>query len=111
MGLGLRAAIVAYLMAFDSNLKPIVGQQVTLTPFNAATAGPTINLLEAQAQAGGCDLVAKTGSVRRIDAGFLFGDGTWQSSSMLVPPISDAQLRALVARAALPSLTFTCVPP
>ncbi|HEY2748957.1 MAG TPA: thrombospondin type 3 repeat-containing protein, partial [Polyangia bacterium] len=110
-GFALRTALVSYLLAFDSNLYPIVGQQVTLTPFNAATAGPRINLLEAQATAGQCDLVAKTGSVRSIDAGFLFGNGTWQSSSMLVPPISDAQLRALVMRSALPSLTFTCVPP
>ena len=28
------------MLAFDSNLAPIVGQQVTLTSTNAAAAGP-----------------------------------------------------------------------
>ena len=38
-GFALRTAIVSYLMAFDTNLMPIVGQQTTMTPFNAATSG------------------------------------------------------------------------
>ncbi|HEX8953070.1 MAG TPA: thrombospondin type 3 repeat-containing protein, partial [Polyangia bacterium] len=47
-----------------------------------------------------------------IDAGFLYNPagGTWQPNSMSLPGISDAQLRGLVAKGALPSLTFTCVP-
>ena len=110
-GFALRHAIVAFMMAFDSNLMPIVGQQMTLTAFNAATAGPRIDLLEAQAATGACDLVAKSGSIGGVDAGFLYGSGSWQPSSMRLPAISDAALRALVMRHALPSLTFTCVPP
>ncbi|HXU74187.1 MAG TPA: hypothetical protein VN947_33055 [Polyangia bacterium] len=111
MGLQLRAAIVAYLMAFDTNLFPIVGQQITLTSTNAATAGARLDLLEARATAGDCDLVAKTGSIDGVDAGFLFGSGTWQPSSMALPAIADAQLRSLIARSALGPMTFTCVPP
>ena len=49
---------------------------MTLTASNAATAGPRIDLLEAQAAAGDCDLVAKTGSIDGIDGGFLYGAGS-----------------------------------
>ena len=34
-----------YLLAFDSDLAPIVGQQVTLDRDNAARRGPRIDLL------------------------------------------------------------------
>jgi len=112
-GFELRRKIVAFMMAFDSNLAPIVGQQITMTPFNASSAGPRIDLYESQAAAGACDLVAKTGSIGGVDAGFLYNPAaaTWQPSSMRLPAITDAQLRGLVMRGALPSLTFTCVPP
>jgi DNA-binding beta-propeller fold protein YncE len=108
-GFELRRKIVALMMAYDSNLASIVGQQITMTLFNAASAGPRLDLLEAQAAAGSCDLVAKSGSVTGIDAGFLFGNGAWQPSSMSLPAISDAALRGLVMRGLV--LTFTCVAP
>ncbi len=111
-GFELRRKIVAYLMAFDSNLAPIVGQQITLTAADAATAGARIDLLEARAAAGECDLVAKTGSIGGIDLGFLYNAAsqTWQPSSMRLPALPDAVVRGLGQRG-LPSLTFTCVPP
>jgi hypothetical protein len=109
-GFTLRRQLVAFMLAFDTNHAPIVGQQITMTAFNASSSGPRIDLLEARANAGECDLVAKTGAIGGIDAGFLYGSGTWQPSSMRLPGISDAQLRGLVSHGALPSLTFTCVP-
>jgi DNA-binding beta-propeller fold protein YncE len=108
-GFELRRKIVAFMMAFDSNLASVVGQQITMTPFNTSSASPRLDLLEAQATAGSCDLVAKSGAVAGVDVGFLYGNGAWQPSSMSLPAISDAALRALVARGA--TLTFTCVPP
>ncbi|HEX6834940.1 MAG TPA: hypothetical protein VF334_00130 [Polyangia bacterium] len=111
-GFELRRKIVSYLMAFDTNHAPIVGQQATLTATNASAQAARIALLEAQAQAGACDLVAKSGSIGGVDAGFLYNPstGTWQPNSMSLGAISDSQLRALVSRGALPSLTFTAVP-
>ena len=64
-----RRAMEQFMLAFDSDLAPIVGQQVTLTAANTATAGARIDLLIARASAtfvskslGGtvkeCDLVA-----------------------------------------------------
>jgi DNA-binding beta-propeller fold protein YncE len=110
-GFTLRTAIVAFLMAFDSNFAPIVGQQTTLTSLDAATAGPRLDLLEARATAGECDLIAKGGTILGVETGFLFGSGRWQPSSMILPTVADHDLRALVQRGALPALTFTCVPP
>ena len=62
----IRNQLTAFLLAFDSNLAPIVGQQITLTSTNAAVAGPRINLLESRAAAGECDLVVKDFSERSI---------------------------------------------
>ncbi len=42
---GTRLDVEQYLLAFDSDLAPIVGQQVTLTSANAGVAGPRIDLL------------------------------------------------------------------
>jgi DNA-binding beta-propeller fold protein YncE len=109
-GFELRRKIVKFLMAFDTNLAPVVGQQITLTAADASTASGRIGLLQAQADAGACDLVAKTGSVGGIDAGFLYSNGQWQPSSMSLPPIGGGQLRKLVTTGVLPSLTYTCVP-
>ena len=42
---GTRRDVEQYLLAFDSDLAPIVGQQVTLTSSNGGVAGPRIDLL------------------------------------------------------------------
>jgi YVTN family beta-propeller protein len=48
---GTRRAVEQYLLAFDTDLAPIVGQQITLTSTNAAAVGPRIDLLEQRAAA------------------------------------------------------------
>jgi len=48
-----------FMLAFDTNLAPIVGQQVTLTAATRRAVSPRIDLLVARADAGECDLVAK----------------------------------------------------
>src|SRR5262249_29639771 len=53
------ANLEQFMLASDTNLKPIVGQQVTLTSTNAAAAGPRIALLIARAAAGDCELTVK----------------------------------------------------
>jgi len=109
-GFQLRRQIAAFMLAFDSNEAPIVGQQITLTAGNAASAGPRIDLLAARADAGECDLVATSGARHSPYSGFLYDSGAWQSASTGQAPLSDAALRDLVATAQLSSLTFTCVP-
>jgi hypothetical protein len=105
-GIAQRRALEAFLLAFDSNLAPVVGQQTTLTKRNAAVVWSRIELLIARADAHECDLVAKTHW-----GGFLYiGDGKFRISHRGTPTISDSLLRTT---ALLPygEITYTCVPP
>ena len=110
-----------FLLAFDSDLAPIVGQQVTLTADNAQSAGPRIDLLIQRASTPfisraldaptmECDLVARTvqsGRVRNFlyDAAtrrFVPDDGT--------DPLSGDALRALTATPGQ-EVTYTAATP
>jgi DNA-binding beta-propeller fold protein YncE len=115
------AQMEAFMLAFDTDLAPAVGQQVTLTSSNASQANPRIDLLLARAGTGfvsrvlggsttECELIAKVvegGSA----SGYLFDPG----SALFLPDdggagIGDAALRA-VAVVAGQEVTYTCVPP
>jgi DNA-binding beta-propeller fold protein YncE len=105
-GTPLRRSVEAFLYAIDSNLKPIVGQQVTLTPTNGATVGPRINLLIARAEQGDCDLVAKG----KGHGFFYVGSGKFKPDKASKPLLTDAALRAEIINNN-EFLTYTCVPP
>jgi len=103
--------VESFVLAFDSNLAPIVGQQVTLGPanFESEAANARVDLFEWRATVGECDLVAK-GYVQGERAAFLYaGDGTF-TRSQTGDTVSDAALRAS-AQDSGGELTFTCVPP
>jgi DNA-binding beta-propeller fold protein YncE len=101
-----RAQVEQFLLAFDSNLKPIVGQQVTLAVGSDDDADARVALLMARADAGDCDLAVRGTSSR----GFLYlGGGSFLSNSAAASTVSITTLRnSLIAQGAL---TFTCVPP
>jgi YVTN family beta-propeller protein len=105
-----RAKLASYLLAFDTNLKPIVGQQITLTGANASVAGPRIDLLLARAAVGDCELVAKVLLTTR-EVGFLFDSATgrWIADVSGSPSLTDAQLRQAATTAGR-ELTYTAVP-
>ena len=106
----LRRQVEAFLLAFDSNMAPIVGQQVTLTTRNAAAAHGRIDLLIARAEADECDLVAKT-RVGPAERGFLYvGGGSFIADRQAVPPVPDALLRQ-VSLLFQREVTHTCTPP
>ncbi len=110
-GIRLRRQVEDFVFAFDTNLFPIVGQQITLTRSNGAVAGPRIDLLIARASAGECDLVVK-GQVFDHEVGFLYnGAGKFMSDREAVPPVPDALLRLIPALPNGRELTYTCVPP
>jgi YVTN family beta-propeller protein len=115
-----RRDVEQFLLAFPSDLAPIVGQQVTLTNVNATAAGPRIDLLIQRAKAqfvskalGGsvreCDLVAQValgGSIKGfffdpVANNFVSGDGT---------RVSDSALRALAVTPGQ-EVTYTCATP
>ncbi len=115
-----RRDVGEFINVFDSDLAPIVGQQVTLNNTNASKAGPRIDLLIQRARApfvskelGGnvteCDLVANVveGGTRR---GYWFSAGSGAFSGADGALRSDAALRALAATPGQ-EVTYTCAPP
>jgi DNA-binding beta-propeller fold protein YncE len=109
-----------FVLAFDSDFAPIVGQQVTLTSTNADVVGPRIDLLIQRAatpflfkgspEATECDLTAK-GTVDAQARGWVrLSSGMFRSDRAAEPLLTDAQLRALAATPGQ-ELTYTCVPP
>jgi DNA-binding beta-propeller fold protein YncE len=115
-----RRAVEQYVLAFDNDLAPIVGQQVTLRADNATAVGPRIDLLIARAETPfvskilgpnptECALVARAsvnGQSRSFrlqpDSTFLPDDGS--------AALSDADLRALAGTTGQ-EITYTCLPP
>ena len=104
-----RRQLEAFEMAFPTNFAPIVGQQITLTQASSAAVRGRVDLLRQRADAGECDLIAKT-EVADVESGFLYtGGGRFRTDRRALPPVSDDALR-LLARLGHP-VTFTCVPP
>jgi DNA-binding beta-propeller fold protein YncE len=98
-----------FMFAFDSNLKPIVGQQVTLTDTNAATVNGRINLLIARAAANDADVVVKGTDTGEARGWLLLPSGNFQPDRAADPLLSDAQLRQLATTSGQ-ELTYTAVP-
>jgi len=110
------------MLAFDSDLAPIVGQQVTLDDTNFADVSGRIDLLEQRAGTpfvsavlGGltteCDLVAH-GRWNNRSRSALYDPATnsYIPDSWAEPAISGAAMRTM-AQVSGQTTTFTCVPP
>jgi hypothetical protein len=125
-----RRDLEQYIFAFDTDLAPMVGQQVTLTRDNADAVNPRIDLLIERAQTpfvskvlGGnvteCDLVAKVAVHRFRDRpqndnrvmGWLYepATGTFRPDDGTAS-LTDRELRHL-ANIRGQEVTYACVPP
>jgi DNA-binding beta-propeller fold protein YncE len=102
-----RRQVEQFMLAFNSRLAPIVGQQVTLDASSGGDSQARVSLLLARATAGECDVVVKgvSGGEAR---GWVFAGGVFQSDR-LTQTSSDADLRGQAA--AGEARTYTCVPP
>jgi len=99
-----------FVLAFDSNLAPVVGQQVTLSAtVNNPGANTRVTLLLARAAAGECDVVVKTTLAGEERGGMRLPDGTFQLDREGDATMTDVALRA---SAILPGqeVTYTAVP-
>lgn len=95
------------MLAFDTNLYPIVGQQVTLNAKNAATVSARIDLLIQQAEQKHCDLVVR----QSMNKGYLYvGAGKFKPGLAKASAVVDADLRTLALQTN-GDMTYTCVPP
>jgi len=120
-----QSQVEAFMIAFDSDLAPVVGQQITLTATNAGAAGPRIDVLLSRCGTGfaskilvdlnggpvnECDLIAKLGQ-GGDPRGYLY-----DAVADLFDPddggtaITDAALRAL-AGTTNQEITYTAAPP
>ena len=106
-----RAQVAAFVLAMDSDLAPVVGQQVTWRPNASAAVESQLGLLKAQAAVTvprrACDLVVRASIDGTNYAGLMQTDGSWLMKTG--ERQSEAALRGL-ASVSQP-LTFTCMPP
>lgn len=116
-----RSDVEQFLLAFDSDLAPIVGQQVTLTSTNGAAVGPRIDLLISRAstpfvskalggQAMECDLVAHVVLNRRMNT-YLYDPtaGNFMAGGGLTR-VTDGTMRAWAAQPGQ-EITYTASTP
>jgi hypothetical protein len=108
-----------FVLAYDSDLAPIVGQQITLGSTSGSDVQSRVDLLLARSQSpfvskvlGGnvteCDVVVK-GRIAGAQRGWVYlGGGTFAADDGTT--IADGALRAL-AQTAGQELTYTCEPP
>jgi hypothetical protein len=105
-----RRAIEQYLFAFESNLKPVTGQQITVRASSTQAVRDRVELLYARSMAGDAELVVN-GTIGGMNRGFLL-----QASGEFVPDRHGEQPYSLAALLELAAgenvyLTFTAVPP
>lgn len=96
-----------FMMAFDTEQKPVVGQQTTLDASNGASVLATINLLIGQADVGNTDLVVKA-NLASEKRGWLYQAGEFVSDRSADPALTDTQLRTLAT--GIQTFTYTAVP-
>jgi len=109
-GMQERRAVEQYMFAFESDLKPVVGQQITLTRENVEKAGPRAALFIRRALAGDAQLMAHS-TMYGKERGFLMdAEGRWLGDypDQLVADINELATAVFKTGA---SLTLTAVPP
>jgi hypothetical protein len=107
-----RRNVEAFALAFDTGLKPAVGQQIsaTLDTYDDPTVIDRIDLLIDRDEAGDCELVVK-GVVSGEARGALYvGSGLFQTDRASDPLVDADFVRGLAATQGQEQV-YTCVPP
>ena len=103
-GMKIRRNLEQFLLVFDTNMFPIVGQQITLNANNGKTVSSRIDLMIKRADAGECDLIAS-----HKGRGYLYkGKNIFESDIASEDDIRENKLRDLAANG---NITYTCTPP
>jgi sugar lactone lactonase YvrE len=104
-----RRDMESFMLAFDSNHRPIVGQQATKSPTSGADADTRIALILNRADAGECDAIVK-GVVAGEERGWFYeGSGQFSSDHAADGLVTESALLALAGTAGQ-ELTFTATP-
>ena len=103
-GMEIRRNLEQWVLVFDTNLFPIVGQQITLNATNGKTVNSRIDLMIERADLGECDLIASHNG-----RGYLYkGNKFFESDIANEDDIRENKLRDLAASG---NITYTCTPP
>lgn len=106
-----RRQVAAFVLAFDSDFLPIIGQQVTWRPGASSAIEDRLSLLRTQAQTrtprASCDLVARITANGVAHSALLQPDGNWELRGGGTR--SESQLKELAS--VTQPITFTCLPP
>ncbi len=106
-----RRQVAAFVLAFDSDFLPIIGQQVTWRPGASSAIEDRLSLLRTQAQTrtprASCDLVARITANGVAHSALLQPDGNWALRGGGTR--SESQLKELAS--VTQPITFTCLPP
>lgn len=106
-----RRRVITFMMAFDTDFLPVVGQQVTWRPGAELTVESRLTLLREQAQVSSprraCDLTARASVDGTAYSAMLQSDGSWSMRGGGTR--TDVQLRELAT--VTQPITFTCMPP
>ena len=101
--------VTDFLLAFDTNLFPIVGQQITWKKGSGREVNQRIRLLRQRASVGECDLIAKSFFNDR-EYGYFYVDGKFLPDQRNSPALKPRQLKLKGAIFDAP-ITYTCTPP
>ncbi|PLW84424.1 hypothetical protein CWI75_00170 [Kineobactrum sediminis] len=109
-----REQVVDFMFAFDGNLAPIVGQQLTVGAEPSAAALARLDLLVTRAAVTSpreeCDLIAKGVLDGNARGALRLADGRFRTDRTAEDSVSLEQLLTLAGQPGQ-ELTFTCVPP
>jgi len=107
-----RRELEAFSLAFDTGLRPVVGQQVTATSstWNDPTVIARIDLLIARDNANDCQLVVKGNVAGEARGAVYVSADNFQLDRAGAALMNKTALRGL-AQTAGQDLTYTCVPP
>ncbi len=105
----LRKQMVQFIFAFDSNLKPVVGQQITLSGTGSAAMLQRINLLISRALAGDSELIVKMNIAGERRGAYMSGNDSFQTDKAADSFLSAAAIRN-IALLAGQEVTYTSVP-
>ena len=106
-GIKLRRQVEAFLLAYPSNLRPIVGQQITATSSNLQVATARIDLLRWRAESGDCELVANAGKKKTY---VYMGAGIFNINRDSEEVVDINHLISKIKKRPGNEMTFTCVP-
>lgn len=96
-----------FMVAFDTEIKPVVGQQITLHAGNKTAVSSRIDLLINQAAAGNAELIIKAQIGNQL-RGWVYQAGVFKSDSSALSVQTDSEIRALAIDDNV--LTYTAVP-